>query len=129
MKKKFTAVLSAALFFSCVAAAPLFADSENAPGDEYYRNAVNYLILASGENSEINMGKAYLQLEKASRAGNLKALYAMAELTSHTRQDLSGKLMALSMYEQYAKRVGNPPKDVLEKIDSLKKMVQEMEKP
>lgn len=87
-------------------------------GKGYLEKASLYFRDAMAGDTELNTAKGYMELERAARTGYPPALLALGELLLQ-RGDLSGKRMALGMFEQYAALQEKPSEYVVKTIERL----------
>lgn len=99
---------------------PAYANVPNAEsiGKGYLEKASLYFRDAMAGDTDLNTAKGYMELERAARTGYPPALLALGELLLQ-RGDLSGKRMALGMFEQYAALQEKPSEYVVKTIERL----------
>lgn len=109
---------------------PAYANVPNAEsiGKECFEKASLYFKDAMAGDTELNMAKGYMELERAAwRLRYPPAILALGELLLQ-RGDLPGKRMALRMFEQYAALQEKPSEYVVKTIERLSLFIEMAER-
>lgn len=105
---------------------PAMADDKESEADKYLSQAIAAFDAGARGDTDLNLARAYFYLDRASKAGNIRAHLVLGELMSQ-KQDLEGKLRAVSLFELYARNVPEPPAYVLAKIEEIRELMRRIQ--
>ena len=123
---KATGALVLVLLLVGGASLPAMSDDKENEGDRYLSQAIAAFDAGARGDTDLNLARAYFYLDRASKAGNVRAHLVLGELMSQ-RQDLEGKLRAVSLLELYARNVPEPPAYVLAKIEEIRELMRRIQ--